>query len=279
MDFIIRKMKANGIRTALEWAAFEGWNPGLHDAECFFRADADGFFLGEIGGEPVGCISAVNYGKEFGFLGLYIVRPEYRGKGYGQMLWDAALHHLGSRNAGLDGVVARQKDYMKSGFTLAYRNLRYKGSNFATGEASGAVDLSAFPFETVADYDRELFPAPREEFLRGWLNQPGGKGAAIAAKDGTLAGYGFIRPCRTGFKIGPLFADNAGHAERLFAALCKDTAGEPVFLDVPEPNESALALVERHGMQPMFETARMYTKAAPDLPLDRIFGVTTFELG
>ncbi len=28
-----------------------------------------------------------------------------------------------------------------------------------------------------------------------------------------------------------------------------------------------------------FETARMYTGPAPALPLRRIFGVTTFELG
>jgi len=29
----------------------------------------------------------------------------------------------------------------------------------------------------------------------------------------------------------------------------------------------------------VFETARMYTGAAPQLPLRRLFGVTTFELG
>jgi len=29
----------------------------------------------------------------------------------------------------------------------------------------------------------------------------------------------------------------------------------------------------------VFETARMYRGAAPDLPVDRWFGVTSFELG
>jgi hypothetical protein len=32
-------------------------------------------------------------------------------------------------------------------------------------------------------------------------------------------------------------------------------------------------------MTVVFETARMYTGEAPRLPLDGIFGVTTFELG
>ena len=32
-------------------------------------------------------------------------------------------------------------------------------------------------------------------------------------------------------------------------------------------------------MKPMFETARMYTKGKPNIDLQRVFGVTTFELG
>lgn len=56
-------------------------------------------------------------------------------------------------------------------------------------------------------------------------------------------------------------------------------AGEPVYLDTPEVNPAALVLAKRHGMNPVFETARMYTCSFPDLPLDRLFGVTSFELG
>jgi phosphoglycolate phosphatase-like HAD superfamily hydrolase len=48
---------------------------------------------------------------------------------------------------------------------------------------------------------------------------------------------------------------------------------------VPEPNAAAVALAERHGLQPVFETARMYRGPAPSEPLTRIYGVTTFELG
>jgi hypothetical protein len=32
-------------------------------------------------------------------------------------------------------------------------------------------------------------------------------------------------------------------------------------------------------MLPVFSTVRMYSKASPELPLNKIFGVTTFELG
>jgi hypothetical protein len=37
--------------------------------------------------------------------------------------------------------------------------------------------------------------------------------------------------------------------------------------------------VSAYAMSPVFETARMYKGAAPKLPLERIFGITSFELG
>ena len=45
------------------------------------------------------------------------------------------------------------------------------------------------------------------------------------------------------------------------------------------PNADAVALAERYGMRSVFETARMYTAAAPACALERVFGMTSFELG
>ena len=55
-------------------------------------------------------------------------------------------------------------------------------------------------------------------------------------------------------------------------------AGE-IFLDVPGINSDAVALAQDLGLAPSFETARMYTGAIRPLRLERVFGVTTFELG
>lgn len=276
-DFSIRPMKRAEIDLAIEWAAIEGWNPGLHDAECFYAADPDGFLIGYLKDEPVGCISVVAYDASFGFLGLYIVRPEFRGRGLGLKLWQAGMARLGSRNIGLDGVVAQQDNYRKSGFRLDYRNIRYEGLG-KPANSLGAVDLSAVSFESLLAYDSRMFPVPREHFLRCWVSQPQGAGHAAISK-GTLAGYGLIRPCRRGYKIGPLFADDAGIAEDLFQALAAHASGATIYLDVPETNVAAVMLAERHGMQKVFETARMYTGHSPAVSVGSIFGVTTFELG
>lgn len=275
----IRSMRREEIDLAIEWAASEGWNPGLHDAVPFHAADPEGFLIGELKGEPIATISAIRYGTGFGFLGFYIVSPAYRGKGYGLRIWDAAMARLAGRNIGLDGVVEQQGNYRKSGFSLAYRNVRYEGKPDNGDARPETIDLAEVPFAVVADYDAAFFPDDRRGFLKSWLSQPGVRSRGVM-REGSLAGFGAIRPCRSGYKIGPLFADDAGLAEDLFLALQANLpAAAPIYLDVPEVNGDAVALARRHGMRVVFETARMYTGEFPDLPLPRLFGVTSFELG
>ena len=273
-------MTRQEVDLAIEWAAKEGWNPGNFDADCFYSADPNGFIIGLLDDEPVATISAIKYGASFGFLGFYIVKPEYRGKGYGVQIWNAGIKYLEGRNVGLDGVVEQQKNYKKSEFKLAYRNIRYEGygrNNFS--ESSNIIKLSSLSFEIIDSYDRLFFAENRTQFIKSWIHQADSNALGIT-QNGKLAGYGVIRKCRSGYKIGPLFADSPDLAKGLFLALQSEVqSGEPFYLDIPEVNRAAVALAERNNMKVVFETARMYTKDQPDLPLDRLFGVTSFELG
>ncbi len=278
--YTIRPMTRPEIDLAVEWAAAEGWNPGLHDAESFHAADPEGFLVGLLDGEPVATISGVRYGQDFGFIGFYIVMPTYRGQGYGLRIWNAAMQRLAGRTVGLDGVVAQQDNYRKSGFALAWNNARYEGVGGGARSVDDAiVPLATVPFEALDAYDQAFFPDDRRAFLRAWIGQPGAAALGLV-QDGRLAGYGMVRPCRSGAKIGPLFADDPQLAERLFVALkALAPQGAPLFLDIPVPHGAALELVQRHGMTHGFETARMYTGVHPQLPLERLYGVTSFELG
>lgn len=280
-SLVIRRMDAADMRLAIDWAAAEGWNPGRNDAECFYAADPRGFFMGEVDGRAVGCISAVAYGDSFGFIGLFLVQREFRGHEIGPRLGHEAMSYLSGRNIGQDGVLAKVPIYGKLGFHLAYSNARYKGVGIAGKPAAGGriVDLATVPFEALAAFDRRYFPAPRDAFLRAWIAQPGARVLAALGPRGDISGYGVLRPCRVGFKIGPLFADDAATAEALFLDLASTAGGAPVFLDIPEPNPSAVDLVTRYRMEKVFATARMYTAGAPELDVNGIFGVTSFELG
>ncbi|HEY6994797.1 MAG TPA: GNAT family N-acetyltransferase [Xanthobacteraceae bacterium] len=294
-DLRIRVMRPEEIAIAADWAAAEGWNPGLADAPCFATVDPEGFFIGERDGEPAATVSCVNYDARFAFLGFYIVRPDLRGRGYGLRMWNAAVAHAGARVIGLDGVVAQQDNYRKSGFALAYANVRYGGTvaartiesprwplaslaSAAAAPPAGVVPLSEVPFAAVAADDATVFPAPRAAFLRAWIAAPGHVGRALL-RDGSLAAWGVIRQCRTGWKIGPLVADDRAAAEAVLAALLADAGGGEIFLDIPSVNRDAVALAQELGLAPVFETARMYTGPIRPVRLERVFGVTTFELG
>ncbi|MCR9178115.1 MAG: GNAT family N-acetyltransferase [Alphaproteobacteria bacterium] len=285
--YVTRVMSAADVETAVAWAAAEGWNPGVRDADCFSVQDPNGFIGGYVGGRMVASISVVAYDPSFAFLGFYIVHPEWRGQGLGYALWQAGMTYAGARNVGLDGVVAEQENYKRSGFELAYRNIRF-GGRVATRGKPDAAGLSILPAtgatEEIVAFDRRLFPAPRTAFLTAWLAADGHI-ARIAVRDGDIVGLGVARPCRSGWKIGQLFAADLAVADAVLGALLSaignvvDAPEVELYLDVPEPNAQAIGLADGLGLTPGFETARMYTGPAPSLNLDHIFGVTSFELG
>ncbi len=282
-DYTIRIMNRRELDWAVDMAAEEGWNPGLYDAEAFYEQDPQGFLIGILDGKPIGCISAVSYEGIFGFIGFYIVIPEYRGQGFGIQLWNSAMNSLDRHTIGLDGVFEQQANYSKSGFEFQYSNIRFEYINRIdhsienTSETIEPIDHTSI--DNIAAYETKLFPANRKKFLKQWLKIPGAS-AVAALRNNALCGYGVIRPCRSGYKIGPLLANTPQTAEHLFTKLCafvkKDT---PVYLDVPEINLHAMSLARKYNMQKVIGTARMYKGAAPELDTDRIYGVTSFELG
>ncbi|WP_063372807.1 GNAT family N-acetyltransferase [Pseudoalteromonas luteoviolacea] len=285
-NYRIRTMKKDEVELAVSWAASEGWNPGTYDAQSYYLADPNGFFIGLIDEEPVAVISAIKYSAAFGFIGFYIVKPEFRGKGYGYALWQAAMAYLNSCNVGLDGVVDQQDNYRKSGFELAYRNIRYEGQ-FAASDCleampSSMLISSEFDLQHIQDFERPYFPANRDGFNSQWRMQANAHALTISSEN-KIKGYGVIRACQSGYKIGPLYAEDTQCAKALVTALIAeiiaDDGCEKVYLDVPECNQNAVDLAESLGMTVVFETARMYTKEMPSLPLNRTFGVASFEIG
>ena len=278
-SFCIGSMSRDDFALAVDWAAAEGWNPGLDDPEVFYRTDPGGFLMGRIDDRPVSVISAVRYGDSFGFIGFYIVDPEFRGQGFGLKTWDAAMALLGDRRIGLDGVVDQQDNYRKSGFTLAHRNIRQEGRIAHKASNAHFIDPSELSVGMIMNFDSMFFPVSRPSFIEPWIQLS--RGSALArVEDGRILSLGVIRECRSGWKIGPLFAETPDDAEDLFRALqTRARLGEPFYLDTPEPNGDAVDLASRHQMTPVFETARMYRGAAPEIDLRKVYGITTFELG
>ena len=237
-----------------------------------------GFLIGELDGKPAATISCVNYDDRFAFLGCYIVRPDLRGRGFGLHIWQAAIAHAGARTIGLDGVVAQQDNYRKSGFALAYRNVRYGGRVAAGGRAARRGSACRHPARDRCGRRRHGVPGAAPGVPARLDRHYGPCRACADARRGSRR-LGRDPPLPPGFKIGPLVADDRAAAEAVLDALIAGVGDGEVFLDVPEPNRDAVALAQSRGLEPVFETARMYTGPVRDVAIHRIFGVTTFELG
>jgi GNAT superfamily N-acetyltransferase len=272
-------MKQSELSIALSWAQIEGWNPGIHDADLFYQADPNGFFVGEINNQIVAVGSAVNYDDRFAFCGLYIVAPEHRGKGYGLALTKHRLKYCGERNIGIDGVLENVEIYKNIGYVPYYQNYRYQfEASHKTNIDRNITEVSEDSFFQVLNYDKKCFPANRDEFLISWITQDDAK-SLVYAVDDEVKGFIVRRKCHQGHKIGPLFADNDQIAALLLDAIQTGIQGEVVILDVPGNNPDAIHLAESLNMEVVFSTARMYQKGLPDIDNSKVFGITTFELG
>ena len=280
--FAIGPMREDEISQLEDWSAREGWNPANGDLERVWAFDPAAFIALRKGDELVGGGSIVSYGGQFGFMGLFIVRPEYRGQGLGTALWhyrrDTLLQRLEPGAAiGMDGVYAMMPFYARGGFAPAYRHLRYQGIAAGTRDPA-VIPLDPLDFSLIDRYDRRHFPAPRPALLAQWITGPG-RHAVGVLEGGTLAGYGVARPCREGYKLGPVFADRTDIAGQIIDSLMADISGQPVQIDIPEPNPAAIDLVRQRGFTEVFCCGRMYLGPAPVQPLDRIFGITSLEFG
>lgn len=273
----IRKLSLPDVADLLLWAKAEGWNPGIVDAAPFLAADPTGFLGCFVNGRMAAGISAVTSGPDFGFIGLYISHPDFRGQGYGRQVWDAAMVHLGDRTVGLDGVPAQQENYRSMGFAPASRTWRYSGRFMPSNIDSSVVAVGADRLPEISEFDRLHYPGPRPEFLAVWLDAP--RIARAIIRNDRVVAYGVLRKCHEGYKIGPLFAETENDACLIFVALCACSNGETVAIDVPEPAAGFSSYLDDLAFEKGFDTMRMYRGSSPHIRLAGVFGVTTLELG
>lgn len=277
------KLNFEGLKTLVQWADAEGWNPGAQDAEVFWATDPDGFYGYFMDGNLIAGGSIVAYDKAFGFMGFFIVKKEYRSMGIGRRLWHQRRDMLLSRlspgaSIGMDGVLAMQPFYQQGGFEIAFRDERHEKTGMTCHVNPAISTIIQSDTESILAFDKQCFGFARPKFLLSWLAMSGIKTFKYVDKD-VLKGFAIVRKAGTGYKICPLFADNSMVAEELYKACLNAVPGEPVYIDIPVVNTAAVALLKQYHTNYIFECARMYYGKAPNMAIDKVFGITTFELG
>ncbi|MDJ0628223.1 MAG: GNAT family N-acetyltransferase [Rhodobacter sp.] len=264
------------LAEVLDWAAREGWNPGLDDAAAFYAADPQGFFVATKDDVPVASISVVNHSDSFAFLGLYIVRPEFRGQGIGHALWQHALRHAGARTVGLDGVPEQQANYRASGFLRAGETTRFAGPV----EPLAGNDIRLADGSDVGrliDAEAAASGHRKDAYLSAWTKNTDLRKTLVHSRNGRPVGFATVRKCRQDAKIGPLVAEDLEAARRLLHHAATFFDGG-IVIDVPAGSEDLAALCVDLGLSPGFRTARMYRGDVPK-GQGACFAVSSLELG
>lgn len=252
------------VHQMIDWARQEGWNPGLDDAEAFWRTDQDGFFIARIEGEMVAAISVVNHNEHMAFLGLYLCKPAFRGQGIGLALWNHALPHAGSRCIGLDGVAAQEANYAKSGFVRQGAITRWEGQ-IPDGTLGNARMLNQErDFEALALRDADAIGYERRQFLDQWLlTQTPTRKTVVLETEGAITGYATARLCQEGIKIGPIIAQNDDDAMELLKAAASSFDEEKITVDLHGRQENLSRSLHAMGFAATFKTAHMFRGIPP----------------
>lgn len=279
----VRNINLSELKQALAWAGREGWNPGLEDAEPFFAADPNGYFVNEVDGKMAAVISVVNHTDDFAFLGLYICDPEFRGKGHGMAVWKAAIEHAEDRCIGLDGVEEQQDNYKKSGFVFAGNTVRYEGKlslSSQVDDTSRARVEKRPNIEKLLELDEKITGISRPKFARAWFTDTDTRKTFVLCNDQQeITAFATARKCDAGIKIGPLWAKDIEGVEIILAQISNQFRQPTAQIDAPSGSEDLAEYLKSIGFAPTFGTARMYTGRAPVADAGSFYATATLELG
>ena len=290
----ILPLQDKDINQITQWSRNEGFAPGVGDVGIYQHTDRQGLWVGWLDGIAIGCIAGVRYNPSYGFIGLFLVVKEKRGRGYGLQLWNHALDHLIDLPCiGLEAALDRVDDYAGWGFQASSTTSRWKyigngyiDSNIAHRnidfDGLSILEGSNIPSEVVQSYDAKREPSPRPHFLSDWLEHSAGKVLALVDEQCLCHGFGRIRPCLLqdgeGWRIGPLLADSPALAEILLRRLVADHPGV-VLIDSPGKNNFAEPLLRSLGFTEISQTLRMYRGSQPPISMKDVYGLACLELG
>ena len=273
-------------------AAAESWYPGTHDHISYFAADNTGYFVGEMNGKPISCVSLVKHTKYIAYLGMFLVDREYQGKGYGKAAMNVAKATIDDRyNCMGDSTIETLDANLIRGFKVAWYQQCFNFTvprNLSNGaikvDGVNVVSPSKVLFPVILQYDTEVNDYPRPLFLEKWVFAPNCFCSVATDSNGDVVGYGVVRRTvgKVGWRIAPLYADNSDIARMLYHDMCiKVAAVDPNALMTVDASygknfsPNSLKLVQELQGRQTFTLYRIFTKGAPSNTLfHKIFVAT-----
>jgi len=268
-EISIRQLKEKDTHFAYDMTVAEEWNDRIEDIKRMLSFEPKGCFIAEVKGNPAGHVFTINYGR-LAWIGLLIVKAEYRNMGIGTRLMEEAKNYLlrcKVKTIELDAVPEIAHLYRKLGFTDEYDSLRYRGTrkNISSPENSSLSLMRSKDIPAVAKFDAEYFGGERSRVLSR-LHEENPDRCLIARTDSRISGYIMYRKAKSGHRLGPCACepDDPETARQLFAeGMNMIGFSEQIYVGVPAINKAAVDVMRRLGFEKYAKSIRMHFGEEP----------------
>jgi GNAT superfamily N-acetyltransferase len=268
---MVRVLRSADVERALILTRSAGWNQTRSDWERLLGLEPEGCFAVEWEGEVRSTTTVVCYGRELAWIGMVLTDPDYRRRGFAELLMERALKFVDDRSVAavkLDATESGAHVYRKFGFSEECAIERWER---LPGAADAGDMLTYCPDDA---YDRSRFGADRTALLRRLAE---GDAASLAAD-----GYAMGRPGFTAAYFGPCVARSPNAVRRLLRWFLAGHSGERVFWDLFPGNEVAIEIAREFGFAPVRRLARMTLPRPGGSAISNhaeVFAIAGFELG
>jgi GNAT superfamily N-acetyltransferase len=278
-DLVVDRLERADVDAALDLSTRAGWDTGRSDWRRLVDLDAVDAFAGRAGGRLVATATLARYGTRVGWIGMMLVHPDHRRRGYGGRMLGACLDRAddaGVATVGLDANPVGKPLYDENGFVEVAEVTRWHGS--VDGSTSGDRITTVTEVDPLFPLDSRASGVDRGFLLEALLAEESVSGLLRWDPDGTPAGYALAVQGESGVTVGPLVAEDAGTAAALMRAASHRTGG-PLTVDAVG-NPRSEALYRELGLEHQRSLVRM-THGEPAEPLmgDLVWGLLSFEFG
>lgn len=248
----IHQLSPADLDFARKLSQLAGWNQTQTDWRRLLEMAPRDCFLATTSGCPAGTATTTDFSGDIAWIGMVLVHPEFRRQGLATCLMKECLDRLGRqvRCIKLDATPVGMEVYGRLGFAEEFRLARWQG--IAPGSSSPKPTASRLD-EAQFHLDQVGFGADRSDFLRRLAAD---SERVVLGPDGA---YGMIRRGEKAFYLGPVVARDPETGKTIVEILLGSVQEHPVYWDLPEDNEPAVALAESMGFSRQRELIRMWT--------------------
>ena len=297
--FVIRRAKSlDDLQWVIKRATEEGFGPREKEAECYFSAGLTPYFyIGELKGKRIGCVSLVRHGETVAFGGNLFVAKAYRKQGYGMELFDFAEALADQCDRRMMAVMKMKDHLLKKGYLLGWivKVYQFTASRAVEGLASSQLPPSVeqilparqADFEKLFAYGADMLGTSQtcKLVLAAWLSHlQESSWVAIDNKEevvGYLIMSKLTRFPEQGYFIAPFYADSVPIARSLlkvaveFASANNPRHNIVVYAPVDFNPEGVSMLEKEVGATPIEEITSMSSKELPTAQLSKVFGIAS----